>query len=712
MKKFTLLAVTLVSSAAFCQVHSHEHTNEAVPNQEVCGNNAERDIAFKANPHLQIQDNIDQASFEVEYQQYLQNYDPYARVTKTVPVVIHIVHEGGPENISDDQVFDALMRLNEDFDMTNDDLPNTVASFIGITGFTDFDFKLATKDPSGNCHPGITRTIMAGGGAHDTGDNSDIRNAVQNAHGNWPQNKYMNVFVVKSIVGSAAYTNNPGNWYSASGMGGSIYMGNSVMGSMGTSSFSNRHILSHEVGHWFNLSHCWGSNNNAGQSSSCSTDDGVADTPNTIGWLGICNLTGVSCSSLDNVQNIMDYAGSCRTMFTQGQAARMQNSINGGTAQRNNLWQTANLIATGTLSAAPLCEAEFSSNLRTICAGQSIDFSDDSYHNVTGRTWTFPGGSPGSSTVADPTVTYNSPGIYSVTIDATDGSTNAVTTKTDYIVVLSDPGESLPHHEGFEFITAIPDNDNWMVLNDNGLEAWQLSTVAGAGYTTNSAYLNNYGNADGSKDELISGSIDLSGVSPGDAMFFSFEYAYRLRFSGNDEWLRFYISKDCGETWALRKNIHADALSPVVATGAYLPTFPEEWYYVEITNVNSDYYVSNFRYKFEFENDDGNNIYIDNINMYPTSMSALVENDESQTLRVFPNPVSDVTNIQFSGIAGPEYTVSIHSTLGQEVQQIFQGQLTDGLNTIEYNSADLAKGVYLVRIESEGRLQTVKLIKE
>jgi hypothetical protein len=201
-------------------------------------------------------------------------------------------------------------------------------------------------------------------------------------------------------------------------------------------------------------------------------------------------------------------------------------------------------------------------------------------------------------------------------------------------------------------------------------------------------------------------------VDAADDIIFNFDYAYRKRYTTNDEWLKFYISKDCGTTWVLTKNIHGDDLSSVLSTSSYTPQSDEDWYTVDITNISSDYYESDFRFKFVFESDNGNNIYIDNINLYPSSMAGIVEVDEVTTLNVYPNPTTDITNIQIAGVEGQEYSITVLNGMGQQVHNVYQGGLTDGLNTFEYNTSDLAKGIYIVRIESEGKLQTVKLIKE
>lgn len=709
MKKITLIALALSSMAAMAQTTTQTDRSHYGPeNPIMCGQHIQQAKYFEEHPEHKAQYDAEQAAFQAQYEYFLENeYDPNARSSYVVPVVVHVVHLGGEDNISDEQIEDAIEQLNLDFNEMNADLGNTVAAFSGITGNPDVEFRLATKDPSGNCHRGITRTY-SGNTVHDGGNG--ILSDIQADHGNWPQNEYMNVIVCQDPAGAAGYTNTPGNWYNANGMGGSIYMRHDYMGTIGTSSNTARHTLSHEVGHWLNLSHCWGPNNSPGDAGSCSDDDGVSDTPNTIGWT-VCNANGSTCSSLDNVQNIMEYSY-CSTMFTDGQAARIQTALNSGTADRNELWQTNNLNNTGTNGNSNVCEALFSADLTYICAGQSVTFTDESYHSVTTRSWSFSGGSPATSSAENPVIVYDTPGVYPVTLNVSDGTNNESLTKTNYIVVLSDPGESLPYFEGFEDVTAIPDNENWLVVNDDDLDAFLLTTTAGSDGSTNSAKLLNFGNSESSDDELISGTIDLSGVDSNDDMIFHFDYAYRKRNSSDDEWLKFFISKDCGQTWVLRKNIHDDDLSSVTASSSYTPAGAADWYTVDITNIGSDYYVADFRFKFVFESDNGNNIYIDNINMYPTSMTSVEEFDEALRLSIFPNPTSDNTTIKFASKEGQNYSVSVLNSLGQQIQMLHQGALVEGMNSINYNTANLAKGIYIVKIESEGKIQTVKLIKQ
>ena len=57
---------------------------------------------------------------KIEFQKALDNDVPKGVVYK-IPVVFHILHNNGIENISDEQVFDAISIMNRDFRRLNSD---------------------------------------------------------------------------------------------------------------------------------------------------------------------------------------------------------------------------------------------------------------------------------------------------------------------------------------------------------------------------------------------------------------------------------------------------------------------------------------------------------------------------------------------------------------------------------------------------------------
>ena len=82
--------------------------------------------------------------------------------------------------------------------------------------------------------------------------------------------------------------------------------------------------------------------------------------------------------------------------------------------------------------------AQFSISSNSIETGQSVTFTDQSDNTPTSWQWTFENGDPATSTVQNPTVTYNSAGSFAVTLVATnDGGSDTKSVQT--AVVVSDP---------------------------------------------------------------------------------------------------------------------------------------------------------------------------------------------------------------------------------------------------------------------------------
>lgn len=77
----------------------------------------------------------------------------------------------------------------------------------------------------------------------------------------------------------------------------------------------------------------------------------------------------------------------------------------------------------------------FNATSRTICVGDTVNFMDLSSNLPTGWSWVFQGGLPASSSIQTPYVVYNTPGVYNVTLTATNVFGQATKTDTAYITV-------------------------------------------------------------------------------------------------------------------------------------------------------------------------------------------------------------------------------------------------------------------------------------
>ena len=654
---------------------------------------------YDANKAIEM---IDPEGYRLEREKLEQETMEFAQrkssaATYTIPVVFHILHLYGTENISDAQIFDAMEVINRDFNKQNADTANTIAAFAGIAANVGIEFKLAKLDPQGNCTNGIDRIYSA---YTNVGDEDAKLNQ-------WPRNKYLNIWVVKDISsGAAGYSQYPSNFGAASD---GIKILHTYVGSIGTGSPSRSRALTHEIGHWLNLAHPWGNSNTPGVASNCNIDDGVTDTPNTIGWTS-CNLNGTSCGSLDNVQNFMEYSY-CSTMFTNGQKTRMVAALNSSTASRNNLSTAANLTATG-VNSNTVCapDADFYTLTPAVCVNSSVNFVDNSSLGAaTSWNWTFPGGSPATSTDQSPVVTYATPGTYSVSLTVSNANGSNSVTKNSYVTVESNTADitTPTFFEGFENLTLGAAN-GWSTTNLGGGSAW--ATTTSAAYTgAKSVRLNNISNTPGFIDELITPSIDLTQfTSP--RLYYKVAYANLTATDNITNSFQILSSVDCGKTWGVRRTYTETALETVnPQNSSFTPTSQSQWREDNI-NLSSFAIYSNIIFKFKFVAGEGNNLYLDDINLNNTTSLTEMESLENN-FRVFPNPSDQDAVVYFSTESNATIAVKVFDLLGKEVYNNNMGTLAAGNHNLILNKETISgSGLYFVRLSVNDTQLTRKFI--
>jgi PKD repeat protein len=672
-----------------------------------CGADEMRIATLKANPKIAdavVRRDVQLEAFTKKFvEDFYQKRTPAA--SYIIPVVYHVIHNYGTENISDAQLLDGISVLNKTFRKQSADTNTIVAAFKPIHADCDIEFRLATLDPDGNCTKGINRiaSSLTSTGGHN------VKSLIQ-----WPTDKYLNVYVVQNAAGLAGHAVWPADADSIPAWDG-IVIGHNYVGSIGTSNPTQSVVLAHECGHYLNLQHIWGGNNVPGfyfypcadTAKDCNIDDLVADTPPTIGWQS-CNLSGASCGNVvDNVQNAMDYSY-CNKMFTYGQKARMQACLNDTMAGRNNLWQVSNLIATGTYTQpGEICAADFTANKMVVCevGANQVVFTNTSYNGTfTALQWSFPGGSPSISAVASPTVTYSVPGTYPVTLKVFNGTDSVMVTKNNFISVLPNTGAAFPFIESYES-TAGLDGPEWFSNSFDTINNWQLTTSA-ASTGTYSVMLDNFNNTMNTKDELISPVINLTG---GSGIGFKFKYAYTRKDSSSLDQLQVYASKDCNTTWIQRLNLVGAALETVPPQNTpFVPAGALEWRQAT-ANIPVTYYTANFRFKFVFTSKGGNNLYIDDINIeISTGIEEL--NEQVNGLDLFPNPANDALNLQFELAATKQLTFIITDVLGKTLYNSGKAVYNRGPNSFSFNLNGMSNGFYFLKINDGKQELTEKFV--
>ena len=243
----------------------------------------------------------------------------------TIPVVVHVLYRNSTENISEAQILSQIDVLNEDFRRLNSDADNTWSQ----AADTEIEFCMATVDPNGNPTTAITRKEVT---RRNWGVNDDMKSTSTGGVDAWDTSEYLNMWIVPQMLDGAGrtilgYAQFPGGSASTDG----LVMGYNYFGRVGTldPSFNLGRTTTHEIGHFFNLRHIWGD-------GGCGVDDFVSDTPASDGANYGCTPSHVSCSSVDMVQNYMDYSDdACMNLFTQGQKDRMRAVLAPGGFRRN-----------------------------------------------------------------------------------------------------------------------------------------------------------------------------------------------------------------------------------------------------------------------------------------------------------------------------------------------------------------------------------------
>lgn len=694
--------------------------------QHICGTDEHLTHIFNENPQYKAElDKFNEAFRNFIKQQPVNQGKSEKKYI--IPVVVHVFHDNGTENISDAAIINIIDGMNQYFSGTATGTNLVRDVFKPLIANCNIEFRLARKDPRGNCTNGIVRVHTT-----QTYRGNDFIKQLST----WDTRRYFNVWVTRNVfsgvgneVGGFAYL--PFGGFSNT-RDGVIVAANQTFGP------NADNTLAHEAGHWLGLFHPF-------QGDSCSLEgDGIDDTPPTyfvLSTTGVNTGRGNQCGNPnfntcstddpdlpDMQENIMDYfSGPCSgSIFTLQQKAKMRFCLE---FYRKEIWQDENLEFTGVkdpynsnAGCAPI--AAFNTKTPTICAGGNVNFLDFSYNGTVNQfEWEFPGGNPSTSTLRNPTnISYANPGTYDVTLKVTGPNGSNTTTLKNYIKVMPSVANRTPGWRTYA---------DWWYQNNWQEEGWYFDNQ----FSTNSfervpfSFDNissmmlradplNQRNSIGNTFSLISPPFNFSGTS---TPYIALNYAFArgtLFNSPSEETLQVFTSDDCGKTWVMRSNRSANNISTIGSTTTlsrdinFIPTDQTKW--AEIVFSGASFPKRNsVMVKISFTYAGGNNFYLDNVRIGDGAATS-VNKELASSLNhiVMPNPFSNSTFVSYILPAHSDVTITVHDLLGKQVAYVFSGKQNAGEQMVEINKnqLNLNTGIYIVNTEINGQTISNKVV--
>lgn len=323
------------------------------------------------------------------------------------------------------------------------------------------------------------------------------------------------------------------------------------------------------------------------------------------------------------------------------------------------------LLLTPSVPQAPI--ADFSGSPVAVVVGNSVQFTDLSLNDPTSWSWTFAGGTPGTSTVQNPVVMYNTPGIYAVSLTATNTLGSNTKTMNGYITV-TEVGTYCESHSNSNAIDYIA-----------GVNIASFSNPSGASF---------YSDFTGQMIDILPGSSNIVSLSP----YYGTQRAFWriwIDMNGDGDF------DDSGELLFSANNkkgvVTGSLIIPTTVTGQTrmritmktggAPTTCEVF-----ANGEVEDYTVNF----------GN----------APAAPAAVSVGSNLNLEIYPNPANDVLNVVVTGNANA-VNIKVYSALGVIIKDF---NAKDRSTTI--NLSNFSKGIYYIGVDDGVKTALKRFIRE
>ncbi len=266
--------------------------------------------------------------------------------------------------------------------------------------------------------------------------------------------------------------------------------------------------------------------------------------------------------------------------------------------------------------------------------------------------------------------------------------------KTYDFIVNSTTGLSLPYSEGFAGNFPV---SGWLINNPDGATTWAKNTsVGGSGASTSCVFYGAYDYAETKEiDEFQLNPLNFTSIA---SPTLEFNVAYAPYNATYYEKLEVLVSTDCAATWTVVYDKANTTLGTVPPKTAKFVPAASEWRKETIDLKN---YIGKpaVYVKFKVTNGNGNELYIDDINIKGTSTVGLEGNIINNSLNIFPVPAHDVLNISYRNDHTENILFNLYNSIGELVSSKSIISI-NGQQQLSFETNNLPQGLYVLEVKA------------
>ena len=359
-------------------------------------------------------------------------------------------------------------------------------------------------------------------------------------------------------------------------------------------------------------------------------------------------------------------------------------------------------------SAATLT-ADFSASKQSVRAGELVTFFDQSSGIPVSWSWTFNGGTPGSSVLQNPVgIRFNSIGTFDVTLTISDGTNSVSETKQDFITVTGFPSSMSMDFDSLADFTT--DFESWITYDVGGGNTYGIDGIVFPGEGSPMSYICfNPGNTIPPLENMVAHSGEKLGCS----------FASMPPKNPNNKWLispklslgtgptlEFWV-QTYNKLYGLEKfnvavsttNSNPSSFTPLTISPEEAPDIWTRRSYDLSAYSGQDVYIG-----FQCVSNETFIFMIDDISI--TSTSGVGDGGVVTDIHVYPNPASETLTVKFSRTGNEAVSLELVSAFGQTVTSLkIPG---DQLQT-SIKVAGLSPGLYTLVVTRNDRTTVHKI---